>query len=463
MTTGPILGPLVAFSLPIMLTGILQLLFNAADIIVVGQFVDETAVAAVGACTSLIQLTISLFIGISLGATVTLANYLGAGRQGEIPSVVHTAYTLGVLCGVGAGAVCVACTGLFLGWMRTPADVIGQAEVYLRIYFAGTPGFLIYTFGSAILIPTGDTRRPLYYLSAAGVLNVALNLFLVIVCHLGVAGVAIATIISQALSAVLITRALVRLPGEFRLSLRGLYIDGRQARRIIALGLPAGLQSAVFSISNVIIQSAVNVLGTLYVAGNSAASSIEAFVYTSMNAVSQGCMTFGGQNLGAREYGRLSRIYRLGLLCVTVLGAGMGLAVCLGGKFLLGIYLPTSPEAVDYGMVRISILVTTIALCGLMDCTTGMLRGMNRSLFPMIATVVGSCAMRVAWVFTVFRWFLNAGSDSAAYKALLVSYPISWALTFGALLVYYTAVCRALAREERPGAERESASPAAGT
>ena len=447
MTQGPILGPLLAFSLPIIFTGVLQLLFNAADIIVVGQFVDETAVAAVGACTSLISLTINLFIGISLGATVTIANELGAHREDSLSAVVHTTYALGVVFGIAMGVIGAAGARIFLIWMGTPADILDQAVLYLRIYFAGMPAFLIYTFGRAIIVPTGDTRKPLYYLTISGVLNVVLNLVLVIGCHLGVAGVAIATVISQILSAVLMTLALLRLEGPCRLWRNKIRIDRKQLRRIVALGLPAGLQGTVFSISNVVIQSSVNVLGTLFVAGNAAAFNIEAFIYTAINAVSQGCMTFNGQNYGAGQLARIDRISRWGLCSVTVLGLVLGFGVYFSGPFLLSIYLPTSPQAVDYGMIRLAVLTTTYALCGLMDCATGNLRGINRSVFPMAATVVGSCVLRVVWAFTVFRWFLDTASPSFAFRILMVSYPVSWALTFAALQIYYLRVRRKMDRE----------------
>lgn len=453
MIDGPILRPLLAFSFPIMLTGILQLLFNAADIIVVGQFVNESAVAAVGSCTSLIQLTINLFIGISLGATVLIANHLGAGRHKELSSVVHTTYALGVVFGILMGAVGVAFAGTFLAWMGTTADVIGQAALYLRIYMAGMPAFMIYTFGRAIIVPTGDTKKPLWFLTISGVVNVLLNLLLVIVFHLGVAGVAIATAISQVLSAVLMTRALVRLKGPCRLTLSGIRIDRTPLLKILAVGLPAGLQGTVFSISNVIIQSSVNTLGTLYVAGNTAATNLDAFIYTSMNAVSQGCMTFAGQNYGAGRGDRLDRIYRSGLAGVSAIGLVMGFGVYFAGAFLLGIYLPTSPAAVSYGVVRLSILVTTDAICGLMDCSSSMLRGLGRSVYPMVATILGSCVLRVFWAFTIFRRFLAGGSKLAAYRILLVSYPVSWALTFAALLAYYLFIRRRTVRNGPSGAD----------
>jgi len=447
MTQGPVLGPLLKFSLPIMLTGILQLLFNAADIIVVGQFVNEKAVAAVGACSSLIQLTINLFIGLSLGATVTIANDLGARRHEELPPAVHTTYALGILFGLLVGAVGMVYAKTFLRWMDTPDDILDQAALYLRIYFVGMPAFMIYTFGRAIIVPTGDTKKPLYYLTISGVLNVFLNVFLVVVFRLGVAGVAIATAISQVLSAVLMTAALLRLEGPCRLTASKIGFNGRQLRRIVALGLPAGLQGTVFSISNVVIQSSVNILGTLFVAGNSAAANLSNFVYTSMNAISQGCMTFGGQNYGADQHARLDRIYKAGLFSVTLIGLVLGFGAWLAGVPLLRIYLPTSAQAVDYGMVRMSIEMTTIALCGLMDCSTGMLRGINRSVYPMAATVVGSCVLRVVWAFTVFRRALTGGKATTAYLVLLASYPISWALTFAALLVYYIAVRKKMDRQ----------------
>jgi putative MATE family efflux protein len=446
LTKGPILKPLIAFSFPIMLTNILQLLFNAADIIVVGQFVDETAVAAVGSNTALINLLINLFVGISLGATVTISIKIGAKQDSELPDIVHTAVAMGVLFGVIMAAVGFLGARTFLTWMSTPSDVIDQASLYLQIYFCGTPAFMIYTFGRSVLVPTGDTKRPLLYLTISGILNVILNLILVIVFHLGVAGVAIATVVSQILSAVLMMRALFRLEGPCRIYPEKIRIHRKPFSAIVRLGLPAGLQSAVFSISNVMIQSSVNSLGTAYVAGNSAANSLEGFVYSSMDAFSQGCMTFSGQNFGARRFDRLNRVYGISILCNIVIGVALGGLTCLFAVPLLRIYLPEAPAALTAGTGRLFIIVAFDFICGCMNCTTNMLRGMGKSVFPMIATIVGCCGLRIVWIFTIFRSVFATGNKADAYHALLISYPVSWILSFAALFIFYAVTKRKLGK-----------------
>jgi putative MATE family efflux protein len=444
LTDGPILRPLIAFSLPIMLTNILQLFFNAADIIVVGQFVDETAVAAVGANAALINLLINLFVGISLGATVTISMQIGARKNESLPDIVHTTAAMGCLFGFGMAVFGFFGARTFLTWMGTPADILDQASLYLRIYFCGTPAFMIYTFGRSILVPTGDTKRPLVYLTIAGILNVFLNLLLVIVFHLGVAGVAIATVASQILSAVLITKRLLKIDGPCRVEIKKIRLHKKPFQMIIRLGLPAGLQNVVFSISNVMIQSSVNSLGTAYVAGNSAAVSLDGFVYSSMDAFSQGCMTFSGQNYGARRFDRLNRVYAISLLCNLAVGIGLGMAVCLCSVPLLRIYLPSAPDALAAGRIRLWINVALESLCGCMNCTTDMLRGMNESVFPMAATIVGCCGLRIVWIFTVFRGTFALGNAPDAYRSLLISYPVSWIITLAALFLYYVRTKRKL-------------------
>ncbi len=437
MTKGALTSPIIKFCVPIMFTSILQLLFNAADIVVVGNFVNDKAVAAVGACSYLINLLINLFVGISLGATVTIANYIGAKKEKDLPRLVHTTVALGIIFGVVVGFVGVIGARQFLIWTKVPSDVLSQATVYLRIYFAGTPGFLIYTFSRAVLVPTGDTKKPLIYLSVSGVINVILNLIMVICFHMGVAGVAIATIIAQAVSAILMVRAIMHLDNACRFSLKKLCIDKRMLKNILVLGLPAGFQNSLFSISNVLIQTSVNSLGTLMIAGNAAASNLEGFIFTSMNSFSQGCMTFAGQNYGAAKYKRLNRIYITSMLCIVVVAIVMGAAGLMAGKQLMMIYLPKSPAAVKYGLMRLWIVLPTYFICGIMDCSSWMLRGINRSIFPMITTVAGCCGLRILWIYTAFRYTFLHSTDTSAYKMLIASYPVSWIVTFIVLLAYY--------------------------
>ncbi|MBQ0012804.1 MAG: MATE family efflux transporter [Clostridiales bacterium] len=449
MLNGPVLMPLIMYSVPIVLTQVLQLLFNAADIVVVGQFVGDTAVAAVGSCAPLINLIINLFVGISLGATVVLAATLGANQKDKIHDLTHTIFSLGVIFGVITGIVGIIFARTFLEWMGTTADSIDQATVYLRIYFIGAPAFMIYTFGRAIIVATGDTRRPLIYLTTSGVLNVILNIVLVAGFNMGVAGVAIATVASQILSAILMTMALVRYSGECRIFIFELRIHKKPLSKILKLSLPVGLQNTLFSFSNVIIQSSVNSLGTFCAAGNSACMNIDSFIYAGMNSFTQGCMTFAGQNYGAKKYERLNDIYRASLLAITSIGLILGFGAYVFGEPLLRLYLPDSPESIKFGMARMLILVIPDFLCGLMDCGSGMLRGIKRSVYPMVATVIGSCGLRLLWVYTIYAHFKARSGGVAAYKILLASYPISWAITFVALFLYYVVVKRKLTRESQ--------------
>lgn len=421
MCNGPLLGKLLIFALPLMLSGILQLLFNAADIIVVGRFTGSHALAAVGSTSSLINLLVNLFIGFSIGANVLTAQYYGAKDQKNIHQTIHTSILISLIGGIILIAVGVLLARPLLELMATPEDVLDQATLYMKIYFCGMPATMVYNFGAAILRAIGDTRRPLYFLFTAGVLNVFLNLFFVIVFHMGVAGVALATIISQTLSAILVVRCLTNLDGICRLYLKQLKIYPEKLLRIIHIGLPAGLQGAVFSISNVLIQSSVNSFGSIAMAGNTAASNLEGFVYTSMNAVYQTALSFTSQNMGAGKYERIGMILRRCVALVTIIGLALGGLVVLFHQPLLSIY-STDPEVISYGTIRLFIICLPYFLCGIMDTLVGMLRGMNYSILPMIASIVGVCGLRIVWIFTVFRW-------NHTLFTLYISYPITWALT----------------------------------
>lgn len=421
MCNGPLLGKLLLFALPLMLSGILQLLFNAADIIVVGRFTGSHALAAVGSTSSLINLLVNLFIGFSIGSNVLTAQYYGAKDQKNIHQTIHTSILISLIGGIILIAVGVLLARPLLELMATPEDVLDQATLYMKIYFCGMPATMVYNFGAAILRAIGDTRRPLYFLFTAGVLNVFLNLFFVIVFHMGVAGVALATIISQTLSAILVVRCLTNLDGICRLYLKQLKIYPEKLLRIVQIGLPAGLQGAVFSISNVLIQSSVNSFGSIAMAGNTAASNLEGFVYTSMNAVYQTALSFTSQNIGAGKYQRIGMILRRCVALVTIIGLALGGLVVLFHQPLLSIY-STDPEVISYGTVRLFIICLPYFLCGIMDTLVGMLRGMNYSILPMIASIVGVCGLRIVWIFTVFRW-------NHTLFTLYISYPITWALT----------------------------------
>lgn len=425
MTHGPILKKLLLFTVPLILSSILQLLFNAADVVVVGRFAQQgdLCLAAVGSTGSLTSLIVNMFVGLSVGTNVVVARAWGSGDHKAMEESVHTSMLVSVVSGVILAVVGVIGARVFLEWMNTPEEVIDLSSLYLRIYFAGMPANMIYNFGSAILRSVGDTRRPLIYLIIAGVLNVILNLFFVIVLHMDVEGVALATIISQAVSAALVVICLMRSEGGLRLTLKKLRIAGNMLKEIARIGLPAGFQGVLFSISNVMIQSSINAFGATVMAGSSAAGNLEGFVYVGMNAFHQAAVSFSSQNLGAGEYKRIWRIAVVCQVCVTVVGLLMGVGVWFFGSELLRIYT-TSQEVVNAGLVRLSYVCLPYALCGMMDVMTGSLRGIGYSVTPMLVSILGICVFRVAWIATVCK--LPACSD---IDFVYLSYPISWIIT----------------------------------
>lgn len=431
MCSGSVLKKMIFFAVPIMFSGILHLLFNAADIIVVGRFAGDNALAAVGANTSFINLLTNLFMGLSIGANVLIARLYGAKSQKDLDKAVHTAMLLSIYSGILMTIIGVTSTRYILVLMKTPANVLDQAVVYLRIYFIGVTSTMIYDFGSAILRAIGDAKRPLYFLIIAGILNVILNLIFVIVFGMGVAGVAVATAISQSVAAFLIIKCLSRKGGAVCLVLRHLHIDKSVFFRILRIGLPAGIQGIIFSLSNVVIQSSVNLFGETVVAGNSAAANIESFAYFSMNAFYQATLSFTSQNFGAGKYKRITKIFIVGEICVFVVGICIGNAIALGGRTLLQIYT-SNPSVIDAGMYRISVICTTYVLCGMMEVVVGSLRGMGYSVTPMLVSLVGVCGIRLVWVATVFQ--------KAKYHSpvtVYLSYPISWAITFSVLVICF--------------------------
>lgn len=429
MTQGRLLTQVLVFALPIMLSGILQLLFNAADTIVVGRFAGNEALAAVGSVGSLNNMIISLFIGLSVGANVLVARYTGSRNDRAVSDTVHTSVLLSLAGGVLLMIIGVALARPLLELMGSPEDVIGLAVLYVRIIFLGMPVQMLYNFCAAILRAVGDTQRPLYYLTIAGVVNVLLNLVFVIVLHLSVAGVALATIISQAISALLVTRALMNMEGPTRLFLNRLRIHPGKLREIIRIGLPAGIQSSVFSLSNVVIQSSVNSFGSVVIAGNAASSNVGNFVYQAMNTFQQAITCFAGQNIGARKPRRIVSAIRVCMFWAVSFGVVLGLLSCVFGTQLLSLF-SADPAVIAAGMERQVIVCAPYFLCGMMDVMTGALRGIGYSLLPMIVSILGACAFRLFWVFTIF----------AAYPTLpclMLSYPVSWLLTFSVLLVIF--------------------------
>ena len=421
LTSGPMLKKIILFSLPLAASSFLQLLFNAADVVVVGRFAGSAALAAVGSNGALINLLVNLFVGLALGANVVAARCYGAKDDQGVHEAVQTAVTLSLV-----GGVLMAFVGFFaahglLELMSSPEDVIDLATLYLKIYFIGMPMTMLYNFNASLLRAVGDTRRPLVCLAVAGVINVVLNLLFVIVFQMSVAGVALATILSQTVSAIMVTVLLVREEGAMHLDLRHLGFHKKAMLQIIQIGLPAGLQSTVFSLSNVVIQSAVNSFGSIVVAGNSAASNLEGFVYTAMNAFAQAAVTFTSQNMGARRYDNLDRVMRNCLLCAAVTGLVLGGGASLLGEPLLHFY-SSDEVVVTAGLARMHIICTTYLLCGGMDVLASCLRGRGYSVLPMVVSLVGSCLLRLVWIATIFRLFHTT-------TMLYLSYPVSWILT----------------------------------
>lgn len=440
MCNGPLLGKLLIFSLPLMLSGILQLLFNAADLIVVGQFAtnSKTALAAVGSTGSLTNLIINVFIGLSVGSNVLVARFYGAKRNDEVNRVVHTSIMISIIFGIFLAFFGVATARYLLELMDTPEDVLDQATLYMRIYFAGMPVIMLYNFGSAILRAMGDTKRPLYYLLIAGIVNVILNLIFVIQFHLDVAGVAIATVISQAISAALIVLSLTKSDGPCRLNLQKLRIHKTELLRMAQIGLPAGFQGAIFSISNVLIQSSINSFGSTAMAGSTASANIEGFVYTAMNTFHHTAVNFTSQNLGAHKFDRIKKSILLNIILVSIVGILLGGGAYLLGPELLRIYNKDA-EVVSYGMIRLLYVCVPYFLCGIMDTLVGGIRGMGVSVLPMFTSLIGACGLRILWIYTIFQW-------DRTLPVLFLSYPVTWLITALAHTVCCIIVYRRIVR-----------------
>ena len=421
LTSGPMLQKIILFSIPLAASSILQLLFNAADVVVVGRFAGSTALAAVGSNGSLINLLVNLFVGLSLGANVVAARCFGAKDDRGVQDTVQTSVTLGLVSGVLLAVVGFFAARGLLELMSCPEDVIGLSTLYLKIYFIGMPMIMLYNFSSALLRAVGDTKRPLFCLAVAGVINVVLNLVFVIGFSMSVAGVALATIISQTVSACMVTALLVKEKGPLHLDLGHLGFHAGALGQILRIGLPAGLQSTVFSLSNVVIQSAINSFGSTVVAGSSASANLEGFVYTAMNAFSQAAVTFTSQNMGARKYQNLNRVVLNCLLCAIVTGVVLGGGAVLAGTQLLHFY-SSDAAVIAAGYERLRVICGTYLLCGIMDTLASSLRGLGYSVLPMVVSLVGSCLLRLVWIATIFQ--LNRTPFM-----LYISYPISWVLT----------------------------------
>lgn len=432
MASGSLVDKILLFSLPLMLSSILQLLFNAADIVVVGRFASSNSLAAVGSTGALVNLIVNVFVGLSIGTNVVVARYLGAQEYDKIQKTVHTSIMVAILSGVFLAIFGFVASRTLLQWMDTPLDVLDLASLYLKIYFLGMPASMVYNFGAAILRAQGDTKRPLYFLTVAGVINVGLNLIFVIFLHMDVAGVALATIISQYVSSSFIIACLRVEEGPLQLDIKELRIDSSLLLEVAKIGLPAGIQGSIFSLSNVVIQASVNSFGSIVMAGNSAAANLEGFVYVAMNAFYQSALTFTGQSVGAKNYKRVNKILFACLFLVSITGLVLGMGVYLLGKPLIGIYT-TDPLVVEAGIVRLKYVSQVYFLCGLMDVMVGILRGIGYSVMPMIVSLLGACAFRLLWIWIIFPLYRSIDT-------IYISYPISWILTFSIHLLCYILV-----------------------
>lgn len=421
MCSGSIMDKLISFSLPLMLSSILQLMFNAVDIIVVGRFDSSQALAAVGSTTALINIFTNLFIGISLGANVLAARYFAAGRDKEMSEAVHTAITLALISGIIMAFVGAGASRLALELMDTPADVIDQSVTYMRIYFMGMPFFMLYNYGAAVLRAVGDTKRPLLFLAAAGMANVALDLLLVIVIPLGVAGVAIGTVSSQFVSCILVLWCLHRSEGSYQLRFSKLTIKWVYLKRIFQVGIPAGIQSTVINFSNAMLQSSVNSFGSTAMAGYTAANNVLSFLYVSVNAVTQACMSFTSQNYSVGKQKRMDRVLADCMVLSAGVSAVLGVGAYVFGSQVLGIYT-SDAEVIKCGMEILSITTVPYFLCGIMDLIPGALRGMGHSAVPMVLSVIGTVGTRIVWIYGFFP-------HNRSLFFLFISYPGSWIAT----------------------------------
>jgi len=441
MCSGKLFPKIIKCAIPLMLSNLLQLMYNAVDIIVVGRYVGNTALAAVGSTSSLINLLVNVFAGLSVGTTVAVSQYIGAKDYKKVFNTCHTAVLVSLILGVFLAIFGVLLSRPLLILMGSPFDVIEQATLYIKIYFLGMPAFMLTTFGSAIMRTVGDTKRPLYFFSISGILNVILNLILVLQFNMGVAGVAIATVFSQFISAACILVTLLNTDGYIKIYIKDLKISRESLLAIIKRGAPVGIQSFVFSLSNVIIQSSVNSFGSVVMAGSSAASNIEGFLYTTLNSFSVVVTSFSGQNFGAKKYKRVDKSLLICICLVTSIGISLGLLIFAFGKSLLGIYAPGNLEAIHYGMIRLKYIVLFYSLCGISEVLAGVIRGIGSSITPMFTSIVGVCGIRIVWIFTVF-------ASVKTIDSLFITYPISWASTILFLVFSYMFLRKKLFKKE---------------
>ncbi len=439
MTSGPFLKKILIFALPLMLTGLLQLAYNTADVVVVGRFAGKAALAAVGSTGSLINLLVNCFIGVSMGVGVVVARHIGEQNDRAVHECVHTAVFVSALFGIIVGILGFFVSRNILILMKAPDDVLDLAAVYLKIYFLGAPGLFIYNFGASILRATGDTKHPLYILSFSGLINVILNLVLVIRFSMGVSGVAIATTVSQYISAVFVIRHLMQLENACRLHPGKLRIYRSELLAVLRIGLPAGIQNTLFSFSNVIIQSTVNSFGSVAMAAIAAGSNFDSYIYTCTNAISQTTMTFTSQNIGADKYGNIGKIYRKCILLTIGVGVSMGIFGLIFSKPIVGLF-STDAQVIEIGAQRLAMIMPFYFFCSLMDVAGGQLRGMGKSFESMIICLLGGCGLRILWIYTVLPL-------KRTLTMLYWAYPVSWAATFFVLFIMYFAATGKLKRQ----------------
>lgn len=430
MCSGPLLKKILIFTIPVMASGILQLLFNATDIIVVGRYAGKESLAAVGSTTALINLIINLFVGLSVGANVITAKYYGAGKEKDVSETVHTAILTAVISGIILVIIGIILATPLLKLMDSPEDVLGKSALYLKIYFLGMPAMMLYNFGSAVLRAVGDTKRPLYYLILSGSVNVCLNLISVICFGMGVAGVGIATVVAQYISAAMVVRCLIKEDGSYGINLSELRLTGSKLKEIMFVGIPAGMQGVVFALSNVLIQSSINSFGSIAMAGNTAASNIEGFIYISMNSYNQTAISFTSQNIGGKKIERVGKILLICIGLVSMLGIILGFGAYFAGNTLLHIY-SSDMEVIHYGLMRMRVICLTYFTCGIMDVFAGSVRGMGYSVMPMIISLIGACGLRIVWIYTIFK-------AHHTLTTLYISYPVTWVITICAYIVCYT-------------------------
>lgn len=438
MTRGPLLGKILKFAAPVVLTNVLQLLYNAADIVVVGQFSENgsQALAAVGATSPIIHLITNAFMGLSLGTGVAVAQHKGAGEDEEVSKTVHTSILASVICGILVCIIGLLAARPMLEAMATPDNVIEKSVLYISIYFCGMPFMMLYNFGASIHRAVGDTRRPLYFLTISGILNVILNLVFVIVMGMNVEGVAIATVISQILSSVLMTASLCHAEGCCRLYLRRLRIHWKRLGEIIRIGLPAGIQNSLFSISNVLIQSSINLFGEAAMAAHTAATSLEGFMNAAVSGVADASTNFTGQNVGAGKYSRVKKVNAVCAVASVVIALVMSAFIVGFSRQLLRLY-DKNPEVIELGVTRLMISSSMYFIFGLMQVFAGGLRGMGKSMLPMIVSIVGVCGLRIVYIYTIF-------AAEPTLEVLYLSYPVSWFCAMAANMVSYFIVSRRL-------------------